>query len=163
MIKLLNINNLNEVMIIIKNVIADMNEKGINQWDDVYPNMEIITNDIESNTAFGYFDENMLVGYIALNENYSPEYDLLNWKSSGNPLIIHRLSVAPQNQGKGIAKKCIRFAEEYAKKYNFKSIRLDAFSDNPGALRLYENLNYEKAGTITFRKGIFVCFEKLIS
>jgi hypothetical protein len=31
---------------IIKNVVIDMSSKGINQWDQIYPNEEVVTEDI---------------------------------------------------------------------------------------------------------------------
>lgn len=39
-------------------------------------------------------------------------------------------------------------------------IRLDAFTGNPRALKLYDGLGYRRSGYVTFRKGLFVCFEK---
>lgn len=162
MIRQLNIKHLNDVMCIIENVLVDMNKKNIYQWDEIYPDRDIIEKDIRNNAAFGYFENGRLFGYIALNDSFSPEYNTLNWKMSGKALIIHRLSVDPKKQGEGIAKKCIRFAEEYAEKHQFNSIRLDAFSHNPAALNLYDKSGYERIGTVNFRKGSFICYEKAI-
>jgi ribosomal protein S18 acetylase RimI-like enzyme len=43
-----------------------------------------------------------------------------------------------------------------------KSIRLDAFTKNFYALKMYEKLNYRKVGQGYFRKGIFYIFEKAL-
>lgn len=43
-----------------------------------------------------------------------------------------------------------------------ETIRLDAFSQNPIALRMYENLGYKKVGEVNFRKGLFYLYEKKI-
>lgn len=40
------------------------------------------------------------------------------------------------------------------------SLRLDAFSENPFALKLYRSLGYRETGTAVFRKGKFYLFEK---
>jgi len=44
-----------------------------------------------------------------------------------------------------------------------KSVRLDTFSENPAALRLYEKLGYKNTGRVNFRKGLFYLFEKSLS
>jgi len=54
------------------------------------------------------------------------------------------------------------FAEDYAKKNNYSSIKLDAFLPNQAALQLYEKSGYTKVGTVRFRKGEFNCYEKTI-
>jgi len=57
----------------------------------------------------------------------------------------------------------MNFAEEYAIENNYKSIRLDAYSANVAAVRLYEKRGYNKIGQVFFphRKYPFYCFEKI--
>jgi ribosomal protein S18 acetylase RimI-like enzyme len=43
---------------------------------------------------------------------------------------------------------------------NIDTVRLDAFSHNPAALKLYRRLNYCEVGFVDFRKGRFILFEK---
>jgi RimJ/RimL family protein N-acetyltransferase len=57
----------------------------------------------------------------------------------------------------------MKFAESVAEKEGFDTIRLDAFSENPGAVALYERLGYRRAGTVNFRKGAFFCLEKQVT
>jgi ribosomal protein S18 acetylase RimI-like enzyme len=79
-------------------------------------------------------------------------------------LVIHRLSVHPEFQGKGIAKEILKFIEGFASENNYSSIRLDAYSGNEKALKLYENSNYKKAGQFDYpmRDLPFYCYEKNI-
>ena len=74
--------------------------------------------------------------------------------------MVHRLMVDPRYQGRGIAGELMRFAEDRAGELGYDAIRLDAFSANPRALWLYQRLGYHDAGCVTFRKGLFRCFEK---
>ena len=139
-----------------------MNAEQIFQWDEQYPSREIIKKDISEGSAFGFFQSDELRGYIVLNEEYSPEYNSLEWKDkNGTALIVHRLSIKADCQGQGIAKQLMMFAEEYAINRGNSSIRLDAFLHNKAALSLYDNLGYTKVGTVTFRKGEFYCYEKV--
>ena len=153
---------LSDAFSIIESVIDKMNAEQIFQWDEQYPSREIIKKDISEGSAFGFFQLDELRGYIVLNEEYSPEYNSLEWKDkNGTALIVHRLSIKADCQGQGIAKQLMMFAEEYAINRGNSSIRLDAFLHNKAALSLYDNLGYTKVGTVTFRKGEFYCYEKV--
>ena len=55
------------------------------------------------------------------------------------------------------------FAEEFAKRKGYRSIRLDAFDENPRALEIYEARHYRRAGPVIFRNRKFSCFEKQIA
>ena len=164
MIKKLSKDYLFDAFSIIESVVSKMNNESIFQWDEHYPTREIIEKDIDDGYAFGFFHLKELRGYIVLNEEYSPEYNSLEWKDkNGTSLIIHRLSIKADCQGQGIAKQMMIFAEEYAKRNNYTSIKLDAFLHNKAALSLYEKLGYTEVGTVTFRKGEFNCYEKVLS
>ena len=52
--------------------------------------------------------------------------------------------------------------ESVAKDGECRSIRLDSFTQNPGALALYEKLGYRRTGIATMRKGLFIGFEKML-
>lgn len=56
------------------------------------------------------------------------------------------------------------FAEDFALINNFTSIRLDAFSGNKKALKLYEDRCYLKRGEIYFpRRNLpFFCYERMV-
>lgn len=162
MIKQLNQENLEDAYLVIKDVISSMRKNGIDQWDDIYPDKSVIMKDIGLNQAVGYFDGDNLVGYMALNDEFAPEYNSVNWKTNVPALIVHRLSVISAKQGNGIAAKMMLYAWQYAKENNYCSVRLDAFVKNPFANRLYIKLGYNKPGIIKLRKGLFNCYEKRI-
>ena len=162
MIQKVTIQDIDVLLKLVQNVIHHMRNQGIDQWDEFYPDKEILEKDIYNQQAFGYYEDNALCAYLTLNEEFDEEYLKVNWKTTGKPLIIHRLFIQAEKQGKGIAKKLIDFAEAYAKEHQYQSLRLDAFSKNPGALHLYESRGYIKAGEVQFRKGTFYCYEKNI-
>jgi GNAT superfamily N-acetyltransferase len=159
----INLQDINEVMCLIKEVISEMENNGISQWDNLYPDYKIIFEDIHTEAMFGIFKNLELAGIVVLDKDQSPEYSSVEWElKSGNPLVMHRLCVRPKFQGQGIAKQLLKFSEQFANNNGYTSIRLDAFSGNPSALNLYENNGYLKRGTVTFRKGNFYCYEKAI-
>ncbi|CAH0207549.1 hypothetical protein [Chryseobacterium sp. Bi04] len=54
----------------------------------------------------------------------------------------------------------IQYAEEFARRNQYPSIRFDAFSMNDTANAVYTKKGYDLVGTVRFRKGIFNCYEK---
>jgi ribosomal protein S18 acetylase RimI-like enzyme len=148
---------------IVQRVIQYLNDQNINQWDQVYPTLDIIKSDILSENAYGYFRDGHLSGFVVLNNEFPVEYNSLAWlETPDNSLGVHRLSIAPDLQGIGIGKMLMIYAQKFARENGYKSIRLDAFTENPAALRLYESLGYTKVGTVALRKGEFNCYEKLM-
>lgn len=138
-----------------------MRANGVEQWDEIYPNPEVLSADIEAGTLHILPADGGPAASIVLNEHQDKEYEDGCWRyTEGKFLVIHRLCVAPLHQGRGVAKRMMRYAEELARKNGYSAIRLDAFSQNPISLRLYQGLGFQKAGTITFRKGLFYLFEK---
>jgi GNAT superfamily N-acetyltransferase len=141
--------------------VANMRSRGIDQWDEMYPDLVTIQLDVRSGTAFLASVADEVIGTLVLNEHQDPEYGEVAWQfTAGRVAVIHRLMIHPAMEGKGIARELMRFAEEQALSAKCRSIRLDAFTGNPRALRLYERLGYRDAGSVRFRKGEFRCFEK---
>lgn len=67
-------------------------------------------------------------------------------KFRGNAYIAN-VSVRPEYRGKGIGKKLMARAEEYAKSRRARRLELEVFAQNVGAINLYEELGYEKEGS----------------
>lgn len=152
------------LMEIVKAASSAMLTKGIDQWDEVYPNLDVLKKDIGNGELFVLEEDSALKGMVVLNEFQNKEYADVDWRYTvGKQLVVHRLCVHPEFQGMGVAKRLMDFAENYAQKNGYSSIRLDCFTQNPTSVALYTKLEYAKAGTVTFRKGIFYCFEKKVS
>ena len=58
----------------------------------------------------------------------------------------------------------MEFAEEFARKNDYSSIRLDAYSQNDRVLKFYNKRNYYISGKVNFpeREYHFYCMEKEI-
>ncbi len=144
----------------------NLRENGIDQWDQNYPNFENIINDIKTETLFTYKLNNELVGIVVLNEMQDPEYAEINWRTplDSKNLVIHRLAVAPNHQGKGIARKIMDFAEHFAVQNNYDSIRLDTFSQNMRNQKFYLNRGYKELGSVflSYKKDYpYLCYDML--
>jgi ribosomal protein S18 acetylase RimI-like enzyme len=148
---------------IIRDATRRMDEQEIPQWDEIYPSKLVLKDDVEKQQMHIIEIDGRVAGLIVINEDQSPEYADVPWKYPGRVLVIHRLTIDPTSQRRGLAMRLMDFAEEMASAESYDCIRLDAFTRNPAALRLYENRGYRKAGIVRLRKGEFFCYEKTIS
>ena len=139
----------------------DMLRQGIDQWDEYYPDREILTEDVESgDMTLGLLDGEPACAWV-VNREYEPEYVSGAWEHTrGDFCVLHRLCVNPELQGRGLARQAMARMEKNALDKGFDSVRLDVFSQNLHAQRLYERLGYKRTGEVRFRKGIFYLMEK---
>jgi ribosomal protein S18 acetylase RimI-like enzyme len=161
-VRLATIADVDAVMRLVSDCIADMRRAGIEQWDDIYPDRTTLLDDAQVGTLYvASLDGDPIVGCLVVNEHQSPEYNHVPWTLEGTKIaVVHRLMVEPRCQKRGLARELMGFAERRAVELGCDVIRLDAFTANPRALRLYQRLGYHDAGSVTFRKGVFRCFEK---
>lgn len=140
-----------------------MNDNRIHQWDNLYPNQEIIREDILNSQMYLGVIENQIASVFVLNQQSEAEYENGNWKYKDSAYkVVHRLCVDPTFQKMGVGTKTMQIIENLQKNEGTAAIRLDAFSLNPYALRMYEKLGYIKVGEVNWRTGLFYLYEKII-
>lgn len=155
--------DLQEIYSLVKFAVENMEKRKIYQWDDVYPDKEILLNDIKKQQLFvGLLNNKIAVIYV-LNQECDEEYKNGKWNcENASYCVIHRLCVNPAFQNKGIGRKTMEHIEKELVGEGIESVRLDVFTENPYALKLYERLNYVKVGTADWRKGRFYLMEKYL-
>ncbi len=150
------------VMKIIALCLAHMRDQGIEQWDEIYPDLKVIEDDVLAHTLFVIRADSQCVAAICLNEVQPEQYQGIAWRCSrGRALVIHRLCVHPDWQAHGLARRLMDFAETRAREHGYTSIRLDSYTGNPRALALYEKRGYTRVGQARFprRPLPFALFE----
>lgn len=163
MIRTANIQDLDELYFIYKKAKLHLDDQGIFQWNDSYPNRSVIEKDIRDNSLFVLENESEITGAVCLNQEQDSQYKQISWHHHDLPiLVIHRLVVSPHLQGKGYAQILMRFAEDYATQMKAKSIRLDAYGENSRLQAFYQKRGFQKRGNIFFegRTAPFICLEK---
>ena len=143
-----------------------MDSQGIYQWTDDYPSENQFKVDIEREELYTLRQGSVLVGCVVISAFMDAEYKTVKWlTTNGKNIYIHRLGVHPNYQGKGFAQQLMTFAEDYARKNNFTSVRLDTFSKNQRNQRFYEQRGYQKLENIYFPKQSeypFHCYELVL-
>lgn len=155
--------DLAEICDIYKSAIKLMNSKEIYQWDNIYPNKDILKCDIDKKELFVGIIGGIIAVIYVLNKDCDKEYINGNWKNkNASYYIVHRLCVNPVFQNCGLGKETMKHIESDLKKNGIESIRLDAFINNPYALKLYRKMGYEVVGCANWRKGLFYLMEKYL-
>lgn len=159
------ISEIPEIWNILKDAIQRRKKDGSNQWQDGYPNLEIVQNDIEKSGGFVLELNNEIIGYCAIFINDEPEYANIKgrWITNNDFIVFHRLAIADNQIGKGLAQKIFSYIEKYAKDNNIFSIKADTNFDNPSMIKIFEKLDYKYCGEVYFRGSPRKAYEKVIS
>ena len=156
-----NINQLDEIFSLYSNAIITMEKADIHQWDEVYPNKEVLAEDIAKNQMYiGKLGQKIAVCFV-LSEECDEEYKNGAWKYPDARFnVIHRICVNPEFQNRGIAAKTLDYIEKLSKSQGYETIRMDCYTLNPYSQKLYNKAGYSVTGYADWRKGRFELREK---
>lgn len=144
-----------------------LHECGVDQWTCGYPQIEIVKRDIQSGCCYKVLAEDRIVAaftaIVGEEPNYTEIYDGA-WLTEGdNYCTIHRISVANDQRGKGIASLIYSYVEDFCAKGNISSIRIDTHKDNLPQLKAFEKNGFKYCGIIYVEDGgERVAYEKIL-
>lgn len=164
-IRLATKDDLDAVWEMFRGAVRRMREDGIDQWDEIYPDLDTLREDVEKREMLLLTESGEPVAAAVVNEDQPKEYEEVPWTvcEKTPAAVIHRLCVSALARGRGLGRKTLFAAEQTARERGYRYIRLDTFTKNMPAKKLYESGGYRIAGSVTFRKGQFYCFEKLLT
>ena len=119
----------------------------------------------ELSNIFILKQDSLTLGMMKIHKSGLELNGKVEWNSSSaNPLSIDSLIIHPNWWDKKIGDNLLKFAEDYAKKYKFTSIRLNTFAENLDAISLFKQLSFEQTGEFhsRFQKIPFYCYEKIL-
>ena len=126
------ISDIDNIMRMYKSCVNGMIEENIDQWDDTYPNKDIIIKDIVNKTYYIYILNNTIVGGINIDSIQDKTYLDIKWDDTEDKyLVVHRLGIRKEYWNKGIGRKLMLFTESLVLEKKLNSIRLDTYSNNP--------------------------------
>ena len=154
----------NSIWNIIQQAILRRKADGSNQWQDGYPNVESIENDIVNNFGFVLVDEEKIIGYCAVIINYEPAYDGIEgkWLTNEDFVVIHRIAIDDNYLGRGLSGKIIENVENFAKENNIFSVKVDTNFDNIAMMKIFERRRYQYCGEVYFRGSARRAYEKVL-
>ncbi|MET3695980.1 hypothetical protein SAMN05877753_102488 [Bacillus oleivorans] len=156
--------DLEAIMSIIQVTVKLMEENKNDQWTGEYPQEDDFQSDLKKDHLYVATLQERVVGCITIDQEEPEEYSFVNWRRNGDAFLFHRLAVDPDTRGEGIASKLISFAENVAISHNVFYIKVDTYSLNKKAQKLFDKLGYEKQGEIFLygKKEPFYCYDKIL-
>jgi GNAT superfamily N-acetyltransferase len=108
--------------------------------------------------------QDKIAAYCAILINDEPEYENLQgkWLTLADFVVFHRIAVADEYLGQGLAKLMFEQIESYARQHHIYSIKADTNFDNAAMLYLFAQTGYVYCGEVYFRGSPRKAFEKVI-
>lgn len=149
---------------ILEQGIARRKAEGSNQWQDGYPNPEVLRRDIEKSAGFVLTEGTTVVGYSAVMINDEPEYSRIQgkWLTNDDFVVFHRVAVSEHYLGRGLSKTILKFVEKFALENSISSIKADTNFDNIPMMKTFESLGYVYCGEVYFRGSPRKAYEKVL-
>ena len=140
---------------IIKQAKAQMRRLGSCQWDENYPAIENIQEDIAHGNGYVICLHNQVISYGVISFDGEPVYEQIKekWASNLPYVIVHRLAVADEAKHQGIAKQFMLQAEKLSREKGIFYFRVDTKYDNSYMLRLIDSLNFAYRGNVFYRNN----------
>lgn len=150
---------------ILQGAIQRRKEDGSDQWQDGYPNPNVVKQDIIKGYGYVLTDRETVIGYAAVIVDDEPTYATIegSWACDDGFMVVHRVAIADAYLGKGLAKKMIAFIEDLAQEQGVPSMRIDTNFDNVGMLHILEKTGYHYCGEIYVRHKPRKAFEKVFT
>lgn len=152
-------------MALINQAKAFLKSKGVDQWQDGYPEERDIAGDVAAEKGYVLTDGDDIIAYCCIDFGGEPAYEGLKgqWLADGPYVVIHRMAVSDAYKGKGLAKRLFAEAETMAKARDVYSVRVDTDEDNAIMRDIIAAMGFTYCGTIWFANSTKIAFQKIIS
>ena len=156
------------VFTIIKQAQHYLKSQQIDQWQNGYPNEASLTADIDHGYSYVMEENETIIGTLALIFDPEPTYTHIyegSWKTTNTCYAtLHRVAVADQRKGIGIAGKMLAEVEHICYLHSISSIRMDTHKENLSMQRMMQKNGFDYCGIIYLEDGAKrLAFEKVLS
>lgn len=159
------IEDIPEMMKIINQAQEYFKSKGIDQWQDGYPNEDNLKEDISADESYVMLIDGKIVATAAISFRGESTYDKIyvgEWLSDRKYGVVHRVAISDAFKGQGLSHEIMSFSEEKCKEYGYKSIKIDTHEDNFVMRGLLEKNGFKYCGVILLEDGAErVAYEKI--
>ena len=159
-------NDVDRILEIIEKAKIELKKLGLDQWQNGYPNREVIENDVKNRISYVLEEisekddksknqsSKKIIGTIVLSPKKEEPYSKIEgkWITNDDYIVIHRLSVDSEIKNKGIATKILEFSEEECIKNKILSIKTDTHENNEPMKRFLEKNGFSYCGVIYLDK-----------
>ena len=156
-------NEVDAIMQVIEEAKKCLADAGSTQWQNGYPNTDTIIEDIISGQAYVALEEGELLAYAAVTKSPEKAYEAIydgNWEGKeAEYLVFHRIAVASDVQGQGVAQT---FLEGLIEGFDYLDFRSDTHDQNKVMQHIFEKLGFKQVGKVPV-DGERLAYQKLKS
>lgn len=135
--------DLQQLKVVYKKIIKNMDDNNIQIWDDIYP-LDFFEEDIQSNRLYVLYNHDELVSAFVLCSTNSGESSV-KWKdNNGKALYLDRFGVNVDYLREGIGSVMLAKAKKTAKALGAEYLRLFVVDINKPAIHLYDKNGFQK-------------------
>lgn len=148
--------DINSIMNIIKQAQEYLKNQGLDQWQNNYPNIDTINQDIDNVNSYVLVDNGKILGTVAVIFDGEKTYNTIykgEWLSHGEYTTIHRLAVDSNCRGRGISSLILEYVEEISIDRGIHSIKIDTHRGNIPMQKFLQNQGFEYCGIIYLEDG----------
>jgi len=139
------------IMQIVADAKAVLKQRGVDQWQGVYPRPEDFHTNIADGECHLVFHGEEPAGFFCLCRGHEEAYDHLTdgkWTADLPCCVLHRAAVSAKYRGSGMAQYMFRCADELCRTYGLKCIRIDTHRKNKAMQHLLTESGYRFRGNL---------------
>lgn len=152
------------IMNIIRQAQEHFKEQGIDQWQNNYPNLEIILMDIKNRNGYVLLEGDTIIGTASVSFDGEKTYEHIyngKWISNDEYVVVHRMAIDPRYKRQGLATAIMEKVEEMCLDKGVHSIKVDTHEENLAMQKLLKKNKFEYCGIIYLEDGSKrIAFEK---
>ena len=143
---------------------AALARQGVDQWQDGYPSPETVRRDLLRGDGRIVRIDGAAAAYAAFVFDGEPAYAEIDgtWLDQAPYVVLHRLAVAQEVKGQGIATEFMRRTMTLARARGTGSFRIDTNFDNRCMLRLLAKFGFVRCGEIHYAGDPRIAFQKIL-
>lgn len=142
-----------------------MRLRGSLQWQNGYPSVENIADDIEKGYGYVLCDDDNVVAYAAAVFDGEPAYETIDgkWLTDSPYVVVHRLAVAAEMKQRGIGALFMQETEALARSLNVQSFRVDTNFDNLYMQKILAKSGFTYCGEVMYAGNARMAYEKVLA
>lgn len=158
--------DVDDIMKIIKQAQEYLKSQQVTQWQNNYPNIQVVEQDIEDLNGYVIVDDYNVIGTVTVSFDGERTYNEIyegQWQSNLPYAVVHRIAIHEEYKGKGLSSIMMDNIVKMCHDRNIKSIRVDTHEANKSMQKLIEKTGFKYCGIIYLLDGSKrLAYEKII-
>ncbi len=151
------------IMEIIDEAKRFLQQQGIDQWQNGYPDIECIQLDIQKEIGYVIKDGEDVVGYVCVDYAKETAYEKIegSWHFELPYVVVHRLALDAKQRKKGRSEQVFQLIEQMSRQKGISYMRIDTDAANTKMRSVLKRLQFEYCGVVSFDNSEKNAYDKV--